>query len=155
MDNETSLTALVGKAVRIAASAHENQRDKAGEAYILHPLRMMARAKTDAERIVAMLHDVVEDSPWTLEQLTESGFPPEITDAVDGLTRRETETYEEFINRAAKNPLATCVKLLDLEDNMSMTRLGALTDADIDRLKRYHAAYQYMKSIAEGNEKAL
>ena len=131
---------LLGKAVRIAAVAHEHQVDKAGEAYILHPLRLMAHAQTDDERIVALLHDVVEDSDWTLETLALEGFPPNIVDAIGCLTNREGEGYNEFIIRVLTNPLAARVKLLDIEDNMDMTRLCELTDKDMGRLRKYHAA---------------
>ncbi len=99
-----SLTELVGRAARIAAQAHETQTDKAGEAYILHPMRMTLRCRTDAERIVALLHDVVEDSPVTLERLAGDGFPPEIVAGIDGMTHREWESYDAFVDRAARNP---------------------------------------------------
>lgn len=131
---------LLGRAVRIAAEAHEDQKDKAGEAYILHPLRLMARARTDDERIVALLHDVVEDSEWTLDALAAEGFPSHIVQAVDCLTHRNGEDYDAFITRVLTNPLAVRVKLLDIEDNMDMTRLGALAGKDLERLQKYHAA---------------
>ena len=139
------LTELVGKAARIAAQAHEKQVDKAGEAYVLHPMRLALRCRTDAERIVALLHDVVEDSPMTLEGLAEEGFPPEILAGIDGMTRREGESYEAFINRAAQNPLSAYVKRLDLEDNVNVLRLGVVTEKDLRRLQKYHAAYQRLQ----------
>ena len=126
--------------MRIAATAHEHQVDKAGEAYILHPLRLMARAKTDDERIVALLHDVVEDTDWTLESLAAEGFPPHIVDAIGCLTSRDGEHYDEFISRVLTSPLAARVKLLDIEDNMDMTRLSMLAEKDLARLQKYHAA---------------
>ena len=132
---------LLGKAARIAATAHENQVDKAGEAYILHPLRLMARARTDEERTIALLHDVVEDSEWTLEALAEEGFARHIVSAIDCLTSRRGESYDDFITRVLTSPLAARVKLLDIEDNMDMTRLSELTDKDVERLKKYHAAH--------------
>lgn len=138
---------LLGKAARIAAVAHEHQLDKAGEAYILHPLSLMARAQTDDERIVALLHDVVEDSEWTLEALAAEGFPPHILDAIDCLTSRDGENYDEFITRVMANSLAAQVKLLDIEDNMDMRRLGALTDKDLERLQKYHAARQRLLGV--------
>ena len=138
---------LVGRAARIAAVAHQHQLDKAGEAYILHPLRLMARAQTDDERIVALLHDVVEDSDWTLEALAAEGFPPRIVDAIGCLTNREGESYDEFITRVLTNFLASRIKLLDIEDNMDMTRLGALTDKDLERLRKYHAARQRLLGV--------
>lgn len=149
------LAELVGKAVRIAAQAHDGQTDKVGEAYILHPLRMMSRCRTDAQRIVALLHDVVEDSPVTLEDLTGEGFPPEITAGVDGMTRRQDESYEEFIGRAAQNPLSASIKRLDLEDNLNTLRLTELTDQDLARLQKYHAAYRRLSNNPEGETETL
>ena len=133
---------LIGRAARIAATAHEGQTNKAGEAYILHPLRLMAKAQTDDERIVALLHDVVEDSQTTLEDLRNEGFPPNIVAAVDALTHRGGEAYEDAISRVLANPLAASVKKWDLEDNMTMMRLQELTDKDWERIKKYHIAYR-------------
>ena len=138
---------LLGRAARIAAVAHEHQVDKADAAYILHPLRLMARAQSDDERIVALLHDVVEDSDRTSKALAEEGFPQRIVDAIGCLTNREGESYDDFISRVLTNSLAVRVKLLDIEDNMDMTRLGALTDKDIERLRKYHAARQRLLGI--------
>ena len=143
----SSLTSLVGKAARIAAQAHEAQVDKAGEAYVLHPMRMALRCRTDAERVVALLHDVVEDSPWTLSQLAAEGFPPEIIAGVDGMTHRDGESYEAFVERAAQDPLAAYVKRLDLEDNMNVLRLGEVTEKDLARLQKYHAAYRRLLKL--------
>lgn len=147
----SSLTELVGKAARIAAQAHETQTDKAGEAYILHPMRIMLRCRTDAERIVALLHDAVEDSPMTLERLADEGFPPEILAGIEGMTRREGESYDAFVDRAARNPLSASIKRLDLEDNMNMLRLGELTEKDLARLQKYHVAYRRLLEHNEGD----
>ncbi|MGL4650268.1 MAG: HD domain-containing protein, partial [Caldilineaceae bacterium] len=120
----------VERAVAIAIEAHAGQLDKSGKAYIAHPLRVMAAfahepgAEGEALRMVAVLHDVVEDAPaWPLERLRGEGFLPEIIDAVDHLTRRESESYEAFVDRALAHPLARRVKLADLRDNMDLTRL--------------------------------
>ena len=133
---------MLDKAILIAAQAHLGQKDKSGAPYILHPLRMMLRFKSEAEMIVAVLHDVVEDNPdWTLERLQAEGFSAEIIDAVDHLTRREEESYKEFVKRAQQNPLARQVKLADLEDNMDLKRVKNLTEKDKERLARYHKAW--------------
>lgn len=134
--------ALLGRAIAIAATVHESQRDKANAPYILHPIRMMLRGRNAAEQIVAILHDVVEDSDWTLEQLAAEGFSEEIVAAVDCLSHRPEESYDDFIERVITNPLATQVKLYDLEDNMTLTRLSAITEKDFQRLQRYHKAHQ-------------
>lgn len=133
--------ATLEKAILIAGQAHQGQKDKAGAPYILHPLRMMLQMETETEQIVAVLHDVVEDTAWTLEGLRREGFSEEVIAAVDCLTRRTDESYEAFIERARGNPIARQVKLADLADNMDMRRIGVLTDKDTARFKRYHQAW--------------
>jgi (p)ppGpp synthase/HD superfamily hydrolase len=134
---------MLNKAILIAAQAHLDQKDKMDRPYILHPLRMMLRFQSETEMIVAVLHDVVEDNPdWNFDRLRQEGFSEEIILAVDHLTRREDETYEEFTERAQKNPLARKVKIADLEDNMDIRRYPAeLNDKDQERLARYHRAW--------------
>ena len=97
-------------------------------------------------KIAAVLHDVVEDSAWTLDQLREEGFSEEVIHAVDALTHREGEEYMAYVARAAANPLARLVKLADLEDNMDIRRLPVLRDKDIERIRRYHAARSWILS---------
>ncbi|WP_309895016.1 GTP pyrophosphokinase [Archangium sp.] len=132
-------------AIALAVEAHRGQRDKAGQTYILHPLRVMLRLEAEAERMVAVLHDVVEDSAYTLERLRELGYPEEVLGALDCLTKREGETYEAFIERVLPHPLARRVKLADLEDNMDVRRLTAVTAKDAERLARYRAAWSRLK----------
>ncbi|MBL7645122.1 MAG: HD domain-containing protein [Candidatus Hydrogenedentes bacterium] len=132
--------ATLERALVIAAEAHQGATDKGGAPYILHPLRLMHQMTTVDERIVALLHDVVEDSPWTLDALRAEGFSEEVVSAVDSLTRREGETYEDFIKRGAVNPLACRVKLADIEDNMDVRRLGEIGEKDLERLQRYQRA---------------
>jgi (p)ppGpp synthase/HD superfamily hydrolase len=139
--------ATLEQALRVALDAHEGQHDKAGAPYILHPLRMMARMETREAQIIAVLHDVVEDSDVTLDDLRAMGFDEDVVTAVDGLTRRPDETYEAFVQRAGTLPVARLVKLADLEDNMDVRRLGALTDKDLQRLRRYRAAWQALMDM--------
>ncbi|HEU5073962.1 MAG TPA: HD domain-containing protein [Polyangiaceae bacterium] len=131
---------LPGRATMIAAEAHLGQVDKGGEAYIFHPMRVAVSAATPAERIVALLHDVVEDSSVSLEQLAREGFDEDVLRALDHLTRRPAEDYDEFIERVARQRLATKVKLLDLADNSDLSRLKAPTEADFARLAKYQRA---------------
>ncbi|MGC4093219.1 MAG: HD domain-containing protein [Polyangiaceae bacterium] len=132
---------LFGRAVMIAAEAHLGQFDRGGEPYILHPLQLALRAATIDERTVAVLHDVVEDSSVTLEQLTREGFPERVVRAVDALTKREGEDYTAFIERVARDRLATRVKLLDLEHNSDLSRLpSSPTAADTARVHKYAQA---------------
>jgi (p)ppGpp synthase/HD superfamily hydrolase len=135
------------KAIRIAAQAHEGQRDKAGAPYILHPLRVMMKMATEAEQITAVLHDVVEDTDWTMERLRQEGFLGEILAALDCLTRKNGEEYEKFIERVKRNPLAVKVKIADLEDNLDVLRLKEVTDADAKRLEKYKQALKMLSSL--------
>jgi (p)ppGpp synthase/HD superfamily hydrolase len=132
---------LLERAIEIAAEAHHGQRDRAGWPYLLHPLRVMARVETIPQKIVAVLHDVVEDTAWTFADLEREGFSAEILAALDCVTKRDGEPYEEFVERSASNALACRVKLADLEDNMDIRRGTTLTPGDVDRLRRYLAAW--------------
>lgn len=136
------------RAIAIAAQAHSGQVDKAGVPYILHPLRVLLRQQTLDAQIVAALHDVVEDSPWTLDQLRAEGFPPEIIAAVDAITRRPDEEYEAFVLRAGRNPLARPVKLADLDDNLDQTRIAQPTTKDKARLEKYRNAKRLLGETA-------
>ena len=133
-------------ALRIAVRAHAGAVDKAGQPYILHPLRVMLRLATETERVVAILHDVVEDSAVTLDDLRAEGFSTEVVEAIDHVTRRADESYEAFIERIAPHPLARRVKLADLEDNMDMTRLVVLDERGAERMQRYLRSWQRLRA---------
>ena len=131
------------RAIEIATEAHRGQFDKSGKDYIGHPLRVMEMGRTEEERIVGVLHDVVEDSEWTFEMLQAEGFSKDIVTALRCLTKlSENENYDDFIDRVRKNPLATAVKINDLTDNMDIRRLPYLSDKDVKRLKKYLKAYK-------------
>ena len=134
---------ILQKAIQIATEAHKGQLDKSGKEYIGHPLRVMEMGKTEEEKIVGVLHDVVEDTPWTFEMLEAEGFAPEIIAALRCVTKTsENENYDDFIERVKKNPLAVAVKINDLTDNMDIRRLPYLSDKDVKRLKKYLKAYK-------------
>ena len=133
----------LARAIEIATEAHKGQVDKAGNEYIGHPLRVMEMGKTEEEKIVGVLHDVVEDTDWSFERLEAEGFAPEIIAALKCVTKiSENENYDAFIDRVKKNPLATAVKINDLTDNMDIRRLPYLSDKDVKRLKKYLKAYK-------------
>jgi (p)ppGpp synthase/HD superfamily hydrolase len=125
------------RAIEIAARAHAGQIDKAGQPYVLHPLRLMLAVRTLHERMAAVLHDVVEDTPVTFENLAEEGFPPEVIDAVRALTKFEGESRIEAAKRAVQNPISRAVKLADVTDNMDLSRIPEPTEKDFARLKEY------------------
>jgi (p)ppGpp synthase/HD superfamily hydrolase len=123
---------LLENVIAIAVEAHRGKKDKAGDIYILHPLRAMFRMETEDEKIVAILHDVVEDhgDVWPVERLRQIGFSPRILEALDGVTKREGEAYEKFVERSASNPISLKVKLADIEDNLDLRRLPEVNGKD-------------------------
>lgn len=138
---------LLEKAIRIAVEAHRGQQDKSGQAFVLHPLRVMFRCDAEEAKIVGVLHDVVEDCPdWSFAKLRRRGFPKPILEALDCVTKRAGEDYASFIARAAANPVARQVKLADLEDNMDLRRLPQITERDRGRLNKYLRAYRWLKA---------
>lgn len=134
-------------AIALALQAHRGQLDRAGQPYILHPLRVMMLVSGIEARIVAVLHDVVEDTPTTLDDLRALGYSEAIVTAVDHLTRRDDETYEQFIERIKPHPLARHVKLADLMDNMDLRRIDHLGEGDLERLRRYQAAWHALHAL--------
>ncbi|MDH5179062.1 MAG: GTP pyrophosphokinase [Gammaproteobacteria bacterium] len=142
---------LIEKSLEIALKAYTGQLDKAGAVYILHPLRIMAKMTTPEEMAVALLHDVIEDSGFTAQDLLQEGIPGEVVDAVVCLTKRDGESYEDFVDRVSKNSLARRIKLADIEDNINILRLECLRDDDFVRLKKYHAAWKRLSQHAEHN----
>ena len=131
------------RAIQIATEAHKGQFDKAGREYIGHPIRVMEMGKTEDEKIVGVLHDVIEDTDWTFERLEAEGFSQEVINALRCVTKTsENENYDAFIDRVKKNPLAASVKINDLTDNMDIRRLPYLSDKDVKRLKKYLKAYK-------------
>lgn len=139
---------LLAKAINLALKAHEEQVDKSGMPYAGHVMRVMAAGRTIDEKIVGVLHDVVEDTDWTFEALLNEGFPEYIVDALRCVTKlSDDEPYNEFIERVKTNPLAIEVKINDLTDNMDIRRYKELSEWDIKRLKKYLKAYQELVSI--------
>jgi (p)ppGpp synthase/HD superfamily hydrolase len=134
------------KAIFLAVQAHQGQKDRYSQPYILHPLRMMMKMNTEEEQIAAVLHDVVEKSDRTLDDLRREGFSEEIISAVDRLTKRPGEDYATHIERTRKNSLSRKVKIADLEDNMDPKRIVHFSDEDKKRLGRFHEAWSILKN---------
>ncbi|GGN98002.1 bifunctional (p)ppGpp synthetase/guanosine-3',5'-bis(diphosphate) 3'-pyrophosphohydrolase [Saccharibacillus kuerlensis] len=134
------------KAITLAARYHEGQTDKGGQPFIFHPFRLMLRALTEEEQIVAALHDTIEDTELTLDDLRREGFSEEIVAAVDHLSRREDEEYEHFIRRIKGHRLASRVKILDLQDNMDLTRIKEASEEDHKRVEKYSKALDTLLS---------
>jgi (p)ppGpp synthase/HD superfamily hydrolase len=134
-------------AIALAAQAHSGQRDKQGLSYILHPLRVMMRVEGDSARIVAVLHDTLEDTSLTEDDLRRAGFDQTIIDAVLCVTHDKAEPYADYVVRCAANPIARQVKMADLEDNSRLDRalLRAETvGRDLRRIHRYQLSYKFL-----------
>jgi GTP diphosphokinase / guanosine-3',5'-bis(diphosphate) 3'-diphosphatase len=127
----------LNRAIVLAEHAHRGQVDKAGKPYIEHPLRVMQGMDSDIARIVAVLHDAVEDSALTLEQLLEAGFDTDIVMAIDAITKRPEEVYDIYLERIMANPVALQVKIADMLDNMNIARIAEPTPKDWQRLEKY------------------
>ena len=138
----------VERAVVIAAEGHAGQLDKAGNPYLLHPLRVMLRLDTDEERMAGVLHDVVEDCGWSIDDLRAEGFSEVVLRAVEAVTKREGESYDDFVTRAAADPIGRRVKLADLEDNCDLSRISRPTPKDYERIEKYKRAIAKIRSMA-------
>ena len=131
-------------ALELAVEKHKNQTDKAGNPYILHPLHVMENVNSKEGKIVAILHDIIEDTDVTEDYLLKIGLSKRIIDAVVALTRSEDMDYQEYIKNLSSNPLAKEVKLADLEHNMDLKRLPTLEEKDLERNRKYQIAYHYL-----------
>jgi (p)ppGpp synthase/HD superfamily hydrolase len=129
-------------AIALATEAHRGQTRPDGGPYILHPLRVMLSLLDELDQVAAVLHDVVEDTSITLDDLRRRGYDAEVIEVVDRLTRREGESYEQFIERIAPHPRARRIKLADLADNMDVRRLRTFEARDCERMARYHRAWR-------------
>jgi (p)ppGpp synthase/HD superfamily hydrolase len=146
--------ATLERAIEIAVLAHKGTCDKAGQPYILHALRLMFAVDHPEAKIVAVLHDVVEDSKpphrWDIEELRNEGFSEAVLAALDCVTAREGESYDAFIERILPNQLARRVKIADVTDNMNLTRLGTdISDKEVARLRNYRRA---LARLTEANQ---
>lgn len=134
------------RAIEIAARTHAGQTDKGGAPYILHPLRVMLRVAPGAQQIVAVLHDVVEDSDVTFEDLEREGFAAEVISGLRAVTKVEGESYEDFVARAARDPVGKAVKLADLMENSDLSRIAQPSQKDLERVAKYRRAIAYLSA---------
>ncbi|MGP6460088.1 HD domain-containing protein [Pseudomonas parakoreensis] len=134
------MTQTLERAIAIAATAHAGQVDKGGAPYILHPLKVMLRMNSLEERIVAVLHDVVEDCGISFDDLRKEGFSEAVLSAIESVTKVPGESYEDFVGRAAQNPIGRVVKLADLEENSDLSRIASPSWEDLERVEKYRRA---------------
>ena len=135
------------RAIEIALEAHKGALDKGGNPYILHPLRLMLQMDSEEEMIVAILHDVVEDSEkWSFDKLQSEGFSKKIINSLKSITKEnENEDYEKFIDRSIRDKIGRKVKIADISDNLDISRLKEVTDKDILRINKYKKALEKLK----------
>ena len=140
----TSKQPMLELALSIATEAHNGQFDKAGVDYIEHPIYVASQVDTEEEKAVALLHDVIEDSPFTAEELLLAGLPETVVTAVQVLTKKKEQDYQTYLETVKKNPLARVVKLADLKHNSDLSRLPSITAKDRERLKKYKKAIDFL-----------
>ena len=140
----TAEQSMVDLALSIARQAHEGQLDKAGVDYIEHPIYVASQVKSEKEKAVALLHDVLEDSPVSAEELLIAGLPEEVVTAVKVLTKKPMQDYQAYLETVKKNSLARVVKLADLKHNSDLSRLTSITEKDRERLKKYKNAIDFL-----------
>jgi (p)ppGpp synthase/HD superfamily hydrolase len=139
------------KAISIAAAAFEGKFDKGGVPYIMHCLHVMNGVKhlgTEA-MIAAVLHDLIEDTDWTAENLIAAGFNPHTISIIVLLTHLKGESYDEYIMRVAVSRRARAIKMADLRHNSDIHRMKGLSDKDFKRIEKYHRAYAFLNELAE------
>ena len=140
----TSKQPMLELALSIATGAHKGQFDKAGVDYIEHPIYVASQVDTEEEKAVALLHDVIEDSPFTAEELLLAGLPETVVAAVQILSKKKGQDYQTYLENVKSNPLARIVKLADLKHNSDLSRLSSVTDKDLERFEKYKKAIDYL-----------
>ena len=138
---------LLERAVRLAAKVDKGQVDRFEQPYLLHVLRVTTRGRDLEEQLLGALHDVLERSELTMEDLRERGFPEEVLTALKHITRVPNESYETYIERVAQNSLAVRVKVHDLSDKMDLRNVGQLNEADLKRYNKQMAAFERLKRL--------
>ena len=137
-------TEMTRKAMNLAYAAHHGQTDRSGVPYVFHPARVAAGFDSEAESCVAWLHDVIEDTDVTLQDIRLAGFGKPVCDALELLTHDKSVPYMDYVARVAQNPVARAVKLADLRDNMDASRMTSVSDKDRQRLEKYREAYRLL-----------
>lgn len=139
-------TEMTKKALKLSFEAHKNQIDKSGMPYVYHPFHLAEQMIDEDTTIVALLHDVVEDTDYSLDDLSSIGFSDEIIDAISLMTHDKNIPYMDYVAQIAKNPVAKAVKLADLRHNSDLTRLDAVTDKYLKRMEKYKKAIALLEN---------
>lgn len=142
-------TDMTKKAIRLAFEAHAGQYDKSGLPYILHPIHLAEQMTDELSTVCAVLHDVVEDTSWTLAELEQEGFPEEVIQVIRLLTHCPSLSYLEYIRQLSSNPTARKVKLADLRHNSDLSRLETVDQKALNRVEKYRQAIRFLEEIEE------
>ena len=137
-------TELTKKAMKLCFKAHKDQVDKSGLPYVFHPFHLAEQMQDEATTITALLHDVVEDSDYTLQELIDMGFPKEVTDAIALMTHDDAVPYLDYVRNLKDNPVARAVKLADLKHNSDLSRLDVIDEKALKRVEKYHKAIRIL-----------
>ncbi len=132
---------MIKQAIELCYNYHKGQVDKAGKPYFLHPMTVALNCNNDDEKVVALLHDILEDTEITVEELIEKGIPERLCRSIVVITKKENDSYEKYVDRVAKDPIAIAVKIKDLEHNMDVSRLQDPTQKDYDRIEKYRKVH--------------
>ena len=133
------------KALKLCFEAHKNQVDKSGMPYVFHPFHVAEQMTDEATTIVALLHDVVEDTDYTLEDLAAEGFGKDLLEAVALMTHEDDVPYLDYVAKLKDNPIARAVKLADLAHNSDLSRIGEVDEETRERLEKYQKAIALLK----------
>ena len=133
-------TEMTKRALKLSFEAHKNQLDKSGIPYVYHPFHIAEQMNTEAETIVALLHDVIEDTDYSLDDIKKMGFSEDVIDALALMTHDKTVPYMEYVTAIKKNSIAKAVKLADLRHNSDLTRLDVVDEKALSRVQKYKNA---------------
>lgn len=137
-------TELTKKAIKLMFEAHREQTDKSGLPYVFHPFHLAERMKDEATTVTALLHDVVEDTDYTIEDIEAMGFGKDICDALRLLKHDKSVPYMDYVRRIKENPIAATVKLADLRHNSDLSRLDSVDEEDQERVEKYREAIRIL-----------
>lgn len=140
-------TPMTKKAIIFMFEKHKNQKDKSGIPYVYHPLHVAESMPDEITTTVALLHDVVEDTKTSFDDLKKAGFPDEVIEVIKIMTHNPKDDYFSYIEKIGKNKIARTVKLKDLEHNMDISRINEVTITDLERVRKYKRCYEYLTNI--------
>lgn len=146
-------TDMTKKAMKLCFEAHKEQVDKSGLPYVFHPFHVAEQMQDEVTTTVALLHDVVEDTDYTLKDLSEMGFPQAVTDALSLLTHDKSVGYSDYVSLIKSNPVARAVKIADLKHNSDLSRLDSISEEDLIRAEKYRRSLSILLEPEKPDDK--